>query len=146
MLLISHRGNLEFQDFSKENTIPQIEKAIEYGFDVEIDVWKIEKNLFLGHDFGINLVNVEWMENNKNKLWIHCKNLEAFKFLDSEYDFNLFVHDDEPVVITTKGYRWYYPGNDSSGGICVLPEKFNKSIPNKTIGICTDYPYKFKNH
>lgn len=145
MLLISHRGNLEFPDPTKENTIVQIEKAIKLGFDVEIDIWKDGENLLLGHDIGLNIVNMEWILKNKDKLWIHCKHLEVFKFLDTKYDLNLFVHDTESVVITTKGHRWYYPGNDSSGGICVLPEKFNKPIPNGTIGICTDFPFKF-NH
>ena len=50
MVLISHRGNTNGKFESYENEPMYIDKAISDGFDVEIDVWMVEGQLFLGHD------------------------------------------------------------------------------------------------
>lgn len=144
MLIISHRGNLVGSDLSSENTIEQVEKALASGFDVEIDLWRIQNTLYLGHDLPMVKVSLDWLDQHRNFLWIHCKNIEAFEFLDASYSFNLFVHEDEPVVITTKGYRWYYPGHNFPNGICVMPEKNDLKIKPETLGVCTDFPIKFQ--
>lgn len=143
MIFISHRGNLFGQNKQTENTIEQINICLTKGIDVEIDIWKTNFGLKLGHDFPKNNVDIDWLMEKREFLWIHCKNLEAFQFLDTFNCFNLFVHDKDPVVITTKGYRWYYMGNDAPNGICVLPEQFNKKIIPSTKGICTDFPIEF---
>lgn len=143
MKIISHRGNVDGIENLNENTIPFIQKSIDIGFDVEIDIWKTEFGLKLGHDFPKNNVDIDWLMEKREFLWIHCKNLEVFQFLDTFNCFNLFVHDKDPVVITTKGYRWYYMGNDAPNGICVLPEQFDKKIIPSTKGICTDFPIEF---
>ena len=49
MKLISHRGNFEGKEHSNENHPYYIKRAIEHGFEVEIDVW-FEKGWWLGHD------------------------------------------------------------------------------------------------
>ena len=43
MKVISHRGNLNGPNKQTENTIESIKTAINLGFDVEIDVWYIDK-------------------------------------------------------------------------------------------------------
>ena len=50
MLLISHRGNVKgrFEEF--ENSPSYIDKAIELGYDVEVDIRYISEVLYLGHD------------------------------------------------------------------------------------------------
>jgi hypothetical protein len=50
MLIISHRGNLNGPYSVKENHETSIEKCIEYNFQIEIDLWVIHGELFLGHD------------------------------------------------------------------------------------------------
>ena len=52
MLLISHRGNLDKINFDDENKPDYILAAIELGYEVEIDLWVVNKKLFLGHDYG----------------------------------------------------------------------------------------------
>ena len=47
MILISHRGNTNGKFESYENEPMYIDKAISDGFDVEIDVWMTDGQLFL---------------------------------------------------------------------------------------------------
>ena len=39
MKLIAHRGNINGPNPETENTVNQIDKCIEEGYDVEIDLW-----------------------------------------------------------------------------------------------------------
>ena len=48
--IISHRGNLIGVKPECENNPTYIDQAIAEGFDVEIDVWFIDGEFFLGHD------------------------------------------------------------------------------------------------
>ena len=50
MFFISHRGNLKGPNKTQENKIEYIDKALKKNFDVEIDLWFVKKNFFLGHD------------------------------------------------------------------------------------------------
>ena len=45
MRIISHRGNLDGSNSSLENSPNYILRAIELGFDVEVDLW-YENNRF----------------------------------------------------------------------------------------------------
>ena len=81
MVLISHRGNINGAKPQKENRIDYIENAIQSGFDVEIDLWFVLEGLFLGHDIPQYPVELDWLQKYKDKLWIHCKNLQALNSL-----------------------------------------------------------------
>jgi hypothetical protein len=50
MIIISHRGNLYGPDKENENKPDQIQKVLNLGYYVEIDVWFIDEKLYLGHD------------------------------------------------------------------------------------------------
>ena len=50
MFLISHRGNLNGAEFDQENKPDFIRSALNYSFDVEVDIWFIDDNFYLGHD------------------------------------------------------------------------------------------------
>ena len=148
MILISHRGNIEGKDKLSENTPNYIDTAIQLGYDVEVDVWLIRNKLYLGHDFGQYQIDINWLENRSNKLWIHCKNMEALSYFN-EYDwknsnqFNYFSHDVDMGVLTSHNYIW--STNLYDRGILVLPEVFNKEPNEGTIGICSDYIKHYKN-
>ena len=60
MILISHRGNIDGKNIYDENSVPYTEKALKLGFDVEIDVWFMENNFFLGHDELKHLVKLDF--------------------------------------------------------------------------------------
>ena len=50
MKIISHRGNLNGVDSKNENKPETIVKALDLGFDVEIDIRVINGEIYLGHD------------------------------------------------------------------------------------------------
>ena len=50
MILISHRGNVDGPNPEKENHPSYIDMTIKAGYNVEIDVWYIDNNWYLGHD------------------------------------------------------------------------------------------------
>lgn len=149
MKLISHRGNINGINKKLENTLEYIENAINNGFDCEIDIWKIENELYLGHDGPENICNIDFLNKYCNKLWIHCKNIDALVYLTSfkiEMSlcsiFNCFYHKDDLYTFTSKGYIW---GNIDSpineNIICVLPEKYESKLDFnkiKCLGICSD--------
>jgi len=59
MKLISHRGNISGVYTDLENTEGYIQKAIDLGYEVEIDVWYKDFKLYLGHDGPeIKIINV----------------------------------------------------------------------------------------
>ena len=135
MILISHRGNLEGKNEKLENHPDYIEEAKKKGFDVEIDVWFIKNNFFLGHDEPQFRVDSKFLED--QKLWCHSKNSDALKEL-SKLNCHFFWHNTDDYTITSKGYFWTYPGKEIlENSICVLPEINNFKI-KRCVGICSD--------
>lgn len=156
MKIISHRGNLEGTDPSTENTIQQIYKCIDLGFDVEVDVWVIDDQICLSHD------NPTYMENKhivelkdiyelSDKLWIHCKNKEALEYFSSK-SFHYFWHETDRYTLTNRGIGWVLVGQfPYSKSVIVLPESISLYNPpygyeyiKNSYGICTDYPLKYQ--
>ena len=140
MFFISHRGNLDGPNKKEENKVDYINAALKKKFDVEIDVWFIKKNFFLGHDEPQYKINKKYLKN--KKLWIHAKNLDCFYEL-SKTDINFFWHEKDKIVITSKGFFWNYPGTQlSKKSICVLPEDTDEK-KLECLGICSDFIKKF---
>ena len=148
MKIIAHRANLNGPNLNVENRISSISNCIDSGFEVEIDVRLVNGKLYLGHDNPDQIITKRELDQIKNKLWIHCKNLEAFTFFNKINEkFNYFWHERDSYTLTSQGYIWTYPGEKlSSRCICVMPElkqslkemSFLKN--NEIAGICTDYP------
>lgn len=150
MKFIAHRGNLNGPEPDKENSITQIKKCIDLGFDVEIDLRVINEELWLGHDQPNVKVSPEFIHEIKDLLWIHCKNIKALEFFKREQNiYNYFWHEKDAYTLTSQLFIWSYPGQKlSSKCILVMPEwkidlKQISSLKLKNIaGICTDYPIK----
>ena len=146
MIFISHRGNVNEINIHLENTQNYIDKAIELGYEVEIDLWKIDEDLFLGHDRPERLVKLDWLEERKQKLWIHTKNrnaFESFTLLNSNFKF--FWHTLEPYVFTSNGVIWAHDyKNIQNEHLCIVPllslEEVNGAKIRNWYGVCTDYP------
>jgi len=141
MILISHRGNLHGPDSNDENKPNYVNSAIKKGFEVEIDVWRVDNSFFLGHDKPQYKINDEFLKN--EKLWCHAKNYESFFYMQ-KMNCHFFWHENDKYTLTSKGYIWAYPGelvNEKS--ICVMPEK-NKIVSEKCAGICSDFISNFK--
>jgi|TARA_B110000259_G_scaffold188350_1_gene246652 hypothetical protein len=143
MIIISHRGNIEGPNPDCENHPAYIVKALEQGFDVEIDLWKTDQ-LYLGHSKPTYEVDEALLAKNSKSLWIHCKNLEALLYCKN-MKWHCYWHTDDFYTLTSMGYVWAHPNaNDYRGTIMVMPEK-NDEITNPeyykaALGVCTDYP------
>tara|TARA_B100001057_G_C22555450_1_gene835113 strand:+ start:25 stop:489 length:465 start_codon:yes stop_codon:yes gene_type:complete len=152
MKIISHRGNLNGPNKDLENQLDTIEKAIQLGFDVEVDIWLIENQLYLGHDKPLYKVGKKILDIYKEKLWIHCKNLELLRFLEDEQDFHYFWHEKDDYTLTSKNFIWSYPTMyNSKNIIAVMPELVIDELTIKNhinekqwIGLCTDYPINYQ--
>lgn len=135
--IISHRGNIDGSKPDCENNPTYIQSALDLGFDVEIDVWFINGNFYLGHDSPIYLIEYFWLKQRSHKLWCHAKNFDAIVQLSKDSDINYFWHETDKMTLTSKGIPWCYPNNFIINGITVITD--NK-IPCKNIfGICTDF-------
>jgi hypothetical protein len=158
MKLIAHRGNTDGPNPSEENNPEYIEEAIENGFDVEIDIWFLPqtKQFFLGHDKPDYLINMFWLAKNINKLWIHCKNIDAlYEFSANTSGYNYFWHDTDNYTLTSKKYIWTYPGQPyTPKSVIVMPESmmvfptFETQLEDMKVyncyGICSDYVGRIK--
>lgn len=139
MKFIAHRGNLNGPS-DQENKPEYIKSALSLGYDVEVDVWLIGNEIFLGHDNPEYLIDIDFLK--LPGLWCHAKNLEALEFLLLN-KIHCFWHQDDDFTITSQGFIWTYPRkNLGKNSICVMPELFTDSIP-LCFGICTDYVLKF---
>lgn len=147
MKLISHRGNIDGPLKDKENDPNYILKCLDLGYNVEIDVWLKDEKLFLGHDLPQYSIEFNFITKYSDKLWLHCKNVDAlFFFLNkkSQNFLNFFWHETDKVALTSQGYVWAYPGTQPiKNSIAVLPEINNDDI-TLCEGICSDYISSFK--
>ena len=139
MILISHRGNTHGPFPLIENNPEYVDTTILLGYNVEIDVWVIEGTFHLGHDKPQYGVSLDWLNERKDKLWIHCKNIEALVYLSVNDKLHLFYHTDG-IALTTKGFLWTVPGLlIGSKSIAAMPELIENWNIKNAYGICTDY-------
>jgi hypothetical protein len=146
MKLIAHRGNLRGPNSEKENHPDYCRDALKAGFDLEVDVWYVDKKLYTGHDkptYGP--VKYDFFLN--KKIWIHAKNGDAFDLFRIDYEANVFWHTTEDWVFTSCGFVWTYPNKTLyRGSVCVLPEMGWLGEIYDCHAVCTDYVYDFREH
>lgn len=143
MLIISHRGNLEGRDPCTENTVEQVQKAIDLGFDVEVDVWWVNGDYFLGHDAPDQRVTPEWLEH--DALWCHAKNAEALVHMLDRGDIHCFAHDRDKYVLTSGHYVWTAVKDMTGLGVVVVTNDV-LDAHHDVFAVCTDYPMQYKNN
>ena len=140
MKLISHRGNINHVDINRENTKSYIQEAINLGYDVEIDIWKTD-GLYLGHDEPTYPIDLKWLSDRENNLWIHCKNLEALTEL-IETNLRVFYHQNEDYTIISDKHIWALNLSNINNK-CIIPLLSKNEIqnwkPSQVYGVCSDY-------
>ena len=143
MLWIAHRGNTEGPCPEKENTTAHILRALELGFECEVDIWRMGDAVHLGHDEPGEKIEPEFLREHRQKLWCHAKNLEALQWLLDE-KIHCFFHDRDDYTLTSQGIVWAYPGKAvGPGAVNVMPE--NLFSPKEAIttlkchGICSNF-------
>jgi hypothetical protein len=146
MILISHRGNINGKQIELENSVQYVTAALQNGYNVEVDVWRLSDTLYLGHDKPQYRIEVDWFIKHANKLWVHCKNIDSLCFFNTlkNNELNFFWHESDTATLTSKGYIWVYPGKQPvKNSVAVLPELYNESIIN-CLGVCSDNIIKYK--
>jgi len=157
-MIIAHRGNIFGPNPDKENKPCYIDYAIITGYDVEVDVWCLGKDFYLGHDKPTYLVEETFFKEREYNLVCHAKNILALrKLLDiGKIGIHCFMHNNDIAVLTSQNYIWTYPGGHlGKDSIAVMPENNNfDNIKNGHFnyyfnklgcaGICTDYAVYFK--
>ena len=142
MNLIAHRGNINGPQPKLENSPEYLDKALDAGYDVEIDIWLINDKLFLGHDGPQYQTTLDYLSN--SHFWCHCKNIEALKYL-LENNIHCFFHKTDDVTLTSKGIMWTFPRKKlMEGSVCVMPEYGYDGNLDSCSGICSDYVEKYK--
>ena len=142
--LYAHRGNLFGPQPELENTMEYIDRAIKFGFKVEIDVWLSQDgNLYLGHDKPEQLVTFEYLFIRNDALLIHAKNVEAFIYLSARTRMNVFFHTYEQVVMSSNGNLIFHPEhfptvNVPPSAIFSMPEHSPIKLPPYH-SLITDY-------
>lgn len=140
MKIISHRANLYGKDLNTENNPSQIDKVIEMGFDVEIDLRVVNGTIYLGHDLPQYPIDFKWLEERENKLWIHAKDYDCVSFL-KKTNLNWFWHDKDDMTLTSHGIIWSNIDKYFNGGITV--SLYHRELPDYILGVCTDEPLKY---
>jgi len=144
MILISHRGNVNGKQHDKENHPNYIDNALNLGYDVEIDIWVIKGTYYLGHDKPQYSITQYWLNERKDKFWIHCKNLEAIEWFSLINGFNYFWHETDTITLTSQRHIWAYPGKQPiKDSIAVMPETYKDNL-DICKGICSDNIIKYK--
>jgi len=144
-IIISHRGNLDGPS-STENNPLSIDRALSLGFDVEIDIWCDKHTIFLGHDNPQYKIDLSYLTDRRNKLWIHCKNLESLFFFSSKNEnLEYFWHQNDDYTLTKNNFIWTFPNRPlCQNSIAVMPLDEETTLSKKIHGICTDYPNRVK--
>lgn len=136
MKYISHRGNIDGSNPADENHPAYIQHALDFGFDVEVDVWWYDDALYLGHDEPQYPVPHTFTV--IPNIWYHCKTVEALQVLLTLKK-HCFWHDSDDHTITSHGYIWTYPGSKLvDRSIAVLPEVTYNGTLSRCSGICSD--------
>ena len=140
MILISHRGNINGRNPNLENGQRYCQKAIDAGYNVEIDVHFYDGILWTGHDRPQYRVDDDFLL--QEEVWCHAKDIMALKRL-LELKTHCFFHQNDPVTLTSKGYMWTYPTQPlTEKSICVKPEVQLIALKHSA-GICSDVIEKY---
>lgn len=143
---ICHRGLKHGPNMTLENKESEILDRLQEGWDVEIDVWYIDEEWWLGHDNATHrLYNTSILTH--PRAWVHCKHLPALERSIQLGTIHCFTHDSDEATLTSKQYIWCYPGNIlGKKSVCVMPERTGATIDDICVSeyVCSDYlPERF---
>lgn len=142
MIKIANRGNFAGRNIDRENTSVYIEEAICAGYDVKVDVWLLDKEWYLGHNFPKERIDISFLE--RQSIWTHARDLVGYVSLYNNPKVHVFWHNKDEFAITNKGIKWASDRYLTYDGITTLGEfqtirrqeilagKFNP------LGICCD--------
>ena len=149
MKIYAHRGNLRGPE-SGENALDGIEACLDSGVGVELDVWGLDEEIWVGHDRPGWKIETKVLEN--NSVICHAKNVEAVMIL-SRLSTTYFSIDRDPFSLCSNGLIWAnYGCSPTPVSIMCSPElvmavegieEFYERISN-SYGVCSDYPLLYQ--
>lgn len=146
MVYIAHRGNVNGRFESYENEPAYIDRAIELGYDVEVDMWWIDGRTYLGHDEPQYEVDDSWLSERADKLWVHCKNVELLNWISST-TLHYFWHTNADYTLISNKMVLVKPGQKLiKNSICCMPEMGYIGDITKCYAIMTDNIKGYGNH
>lgn len=149
MLYISYQGIYDGTNFQDANTPNQIGKALNSGFSVMVDVWRVDNKLYLGSDQPMIEVTEKYLEG--NRFWINARNSEMQTWISAQSSsrypnyFWFNTPNPPPAYVTASNGKLITPGtvpinNDS---VVYLPEVPDTSLFStvklKCYGVCSSY-------
>jgi len=135
--IISHRGNTDGPQ-KKDNVASKLEQTAK-NMLVEVDVWNIDKQWYLGHDAPEAETSIYFISN-KNFI-LHAKNLQALDYL-TDTDLHYFWHQEDDFTLTSNNLIWTYPNGEvttKSIIVCQTLEEVETYKDEDIWGLCTDY-------
>jgi hypothetical protein len=139
MIFIAHRGNIDGADPKLENTQEYLSAAVEAGHGVEVDIQWNRGMLYYGHDNPQEVIDEKFIT--QRDVFCHAKNIEAIPAL-MKMGCNVFVHNTDPCVYTSRGQIWCYPGvhvmSDRAIWLDLHNEPLPDNVPKEIYGICGD--------
>ena len=137
MIHIAHRGNYQGRNINEENKPSYINKAIENGYNAEVDFWLVDGKFWSGHDSPMYQLPTSMLEN--NKIWYHAKNILAVEYLSRNKKIHWFWHESDNITLTSRGIIWTFPGTVIKNSIINQPKNILKFAYEKCYaGICSD--------
>jgi hypothetical protein len=139
MIIIAHRGNTHGPKPEFENKPEYVNAAIADGFNVEIDVWHNNGELWLGHDKPQYKINTDFLLGRwaTDPIWCHAKNISALYVLLQMYR-HCFWHENDKYTMTSRGYIWTYPTQELTSMSVAVCTDDHKPITD-CAGYCSDY-------
>lgn len=145
MILISHRGNINGIE-GKENHPDYIDRAIENGYDVEVDVRQDNRpGFYLGHDKIEYHIETSWLLERSKNLWIHAKDFGSLELL-LKLGLRVFYHEKElHTIIGNTQVIWSHNIEEASQNSIIPLLELDKlqvwkdMIDEDVYGICSDY-------
>lgn len=139
MQVISHRGNYNGKRVENDPNLLPIGRWV-----CEVDLWRINNKLYLGHDTPAFYITEEWIFDNANQLLLHAKNSDALLFIKRN-NLEGFFHQTDDFVLTTLINRIIvYPGKEVlPGSIVMRPELYSPHSLEHCYAVCTDYPERY---
>ena len=137
MKLIAHRGNTNGRNKLEENSPDYIKDAIKKGYDVEIDAWLMD-GIYLGHDTPEYETDIDFLLRYHNKLWIHCKNIQALSTLSEITNLNVFWHEKDAYTLTSQGFVWTYPHQKVCEKSVIVARSAKYLKFQDCYGVCSD--------
>lgn len=149
MIYISYRGIYDGNNFQDSNTPKQIAKAMGMGYNVMLDVWKVDSKFYLGDEQPITEVTEKYLQN--HRFWLNARNTEMQTWLPTQpaklYPnwFYFTQPTPPPPYVTASNGKLITPGtvpinNDS---VIFLPEITDSAmfstVKLRCFGICSNY-------